>query len=223
MLLYHYSPVPRNQIMSKAASGAITSSQLAEERTRAKKRPWFSRVYSEHISFFFEPIPASLLPTLFPKDHPAWAKGTKLYEHVVDTTTLPSRFEYDVVESTKFLEAFDKFSTDNNWVDDDPQLLKEWMILEDRLLRQWGERGNTLAVLNSKILENQGLIIEKYNASSKREDFEYNRYKYAACVPHLMAYPPGGIVQPKAINLVVMGNDVRTPVKIPTGKPGWMQ
>jgi hypothetical protein len=208
--------------MSKAASGVMTPAQLADERARAKEKPWFSRVYSEHISFFFEPIPATLLPTIFPKDHPAWAKGNTLYEHIVDLSTLPVVFDYDVVESTKFLALFDRFSIENNWVDDNPDLLKKWMILEDQMLRKWGERGNQLSVLKTKVAENQGIIAAKYIALSKRDDFEYNRYKYAACVPHLMSYPPKGIVIPQAINRIIMGSDVRTPVKFPALKPVWM-
>lgn len=223
MQLYHYSNVPRQKIQSKAASGAVTAVQLADEKRRAKAKPWFSRVYSEHISFFFEPIPAALLPTLFPKDHAAWAKGKVLYEHVVDVATLPEVFDYDVVESTKFLALFDKFSADNNWVSDNPELLRKWMILEDQQLRAWGERGQSLTVLKTKIAENQGTIVEKYKAAVLRDDFEFNKYKYAACVPHLMAYPISGTVIPQAINMLKMGSDVREPVTKILVRPAWMK
>lgn len=223
MLLYHYSPSIRNPLLTKAASGVMTNEEIQKARARAKNNAWPTRPYCDHISFFFEPIPAALLPTLYPKDHASWAKGTKLYEHIVDTKTFPNIIDYDIVESTKFLQAFDEFSEVNNWVDDNPELLKKWMLLEDKLLISWGERGNSRATLDLKIKENQGIITAKYIAGSKREDFEYNKYKYAATVPHLMLWPPEGKVQVMAVNSLVMGSEKRQAEVLPNRQPAWIR
>lgn len=222
MYLYHYAPEAHNTVQSKAASGIVTPLEAAHERLKAINNKAFHKAYCDHISFFFEPIPAELLPKLFPDDHHAWHKGNVLYEHIVDVDILPLHIPYDVVESTKFLLAFDKFCIEKNWVDDNPALLREWQQLEDGMLRRWNERGSRLAFLKQKIEENQGIIAQKYVEAVERPDFVWNKYKYAACVPHLMLWPPRGEVKVQKINKVVMGSNVRTPVKDdPRTIPAW--
>lgn len=222
MYLYHYSADIRNPIMTKAMSGFITKENVLKERLKAKNSRWPARAYCDHVSFFFEPIPAALLPTLFPSDHSAWAKGKVLYEHLVKVDSLPSIIPYDVVEASSTISAYDKFSLENNWVDDNPTLLLEWMLFEDKFMRRNGDRGNSLNVLKQKIVENQNQLVEKFTEGSKREDFIYNKYKYAACVPHLMIWPPSGMFEASTVNRIVMGNDKRTPINIKK-VPNWVK
>lgn len=209
--------------MSKAAAGVLSEEIIRKERLEAKNAMWGGRPYCDHISFFFEPIPAALLPNIFPKDHHAWSKGKKLYEHIIDTRALPQKIDYDIVESTKFIAAYDDFATKNNWVDENPRLFKEWSQLEDRLMRQWGERGNDRSMLESKIQENQGIIADKYRDFAKRIDYEDNKYKYASAVPHLMLWIPGGKILVNSINYLVMGSDKRYPVRVPNIRPSWLR
>ncbi|MNM18516.1 hypothetical protein D3C81_288090 [compost metagenome] len=188
----------------------MTPIQVKLERLEARRAAFYKLPYCDHISFFFSPIPAFLLPKIFPADHPVWKKGTKLYEHVVDTATLPMTIEYMVVESVKRTALYDQFVKDHNWHQDDPKLLEEWFLWEDEHLRRWEEKGNRRNVLERKIHENMYSTSSSFLAASRREDREENEYKYASCVPHLMLYPPEGRVAPQEINSLIMGNDTRT-------------
>lgn len=212
MFLYHYSKEIRSALLTKEKSGVMTPIQIKLEKLEARRRPWNSPPYCQHISFFFEPIPAKLLPELFGVEHPVWYPGNKLYEHIVKVEDFPTTITYEVVESLKKTALYDQFSEENNWVDDDPELLEKWMILIDVKAREWGEKGNKRSVLEQKIKENTGSIAENFRNAVAREDFEWNRKKYAANVPHLMLYPPTGRVAVHQIKGVTMGSDQRRSV-----------
>ena len=104
------------------------------------------------------------------------------------------------------------FSKENDWTTDDPAILKKWLKLADMMQREWGELGNDPKILRNQIQLNSGKILEYYKAAVLDEDFEYNKMKYAANVPHLMLYPIDGEVKFDHVNSLVMGSDKRTPV-----------
>lgn len=210
MKLYHYSKDIHPVLMSKAASGAVPAAEVQASREKAKKSIVKVGAYCDHISFFFSPIPAFLLPKLFPADHAAWAKGTKLYEHVVDTKDLPYQITYEVVESAKRTALYDQFVIDHNWTEDDPNILEAWLVHEMEHLSMWDERGTSRTVLERKIHENMYSTSGAFLQAAQRADREENKYKYASCVPHVMIYPPDGKIRPSLINSLVMGNEKRT-------------
>lgn len=211
MILYHYSKELYPELLTKAESGGMTPIQIKLARQESRRKGYFDLPYCDHISFFFEPIPSKLLSELF-TGHPVWFKGNTLYEYLVDVNKLPLEIPYHVVESIKKTALYDKFSIEKNWVDDDPKLLEEWQILEDQKAREWGEKRNTRAELIKQIAANQGIIEDAYRAAVAREDFEWNKMKYAANVPHLMLYPPTGRVTPSKIRALTIGYDRRRDV-----------
>lgn len=212
MFLYHYSKEIRQTLLSKSASGVMKPIEIKLARLEARRKPYDALPYCDHISFFFEPIPASLLPKLFGKDHPVWVSGNKLYEHIVDVDDLPQVIPYHVVESKKKTALYDQFVIDNHWEEDDPDLLHQWQILEDQKTREWGEKGNRRSELIKQISAHQGTIADNFREAVTRDDFEWNRNKYAANVPHLMLYPPQGAVKVFKVKAVTLGVDTRRDV-----------
>ena len=212
MFIYHYSAKPHPTLLSKAASGVMTPAQIKLVRLEARKKPYKALPYCDHISFFFDPIPSEILPKIFGEGHPVWFKGNKLYEHVVSVSDLPSDIVYHVVESQKRTELLDKFSEENNWVDDDPDLLFKWQILISQQEALWGEQGIGRSKLEQQIKQNAGNTGNNYIKASERDDFEFGRNKYAANVPHLMLYPPEGKIKITQINSLIIGSKNRTKV-----------
>ena len=211
MYLYHYSGEFFNSLMTRRASGAASLAEIKSSERKAKELN-LEAPYVDHISFFFDPIPASYLPTVFPKNHQTWVKGKHLYEYVVNVDDIVGQPLYRVVESVRKTELLKVFSKENDWTTDDPAILKKWLKLADMMQREWGELGNDPKILRNQIQLNSGKILEYYKAAVLDEDFEYNKMKYAANVPHLMLYPIDGEVKFDHVNSLVMGNDKRTPV-----------
>lgn len=205
MFLYHYSAHMHQVLLSKAASGAMTHIQIKLARLEARRSGVEAWPYCDHISFFFDPIPASLLPALFGDHHPFWYKGHKIYEHVVDVNKLPADIMYHVVESKNKTALMDKFVAENNWVEDDPKLLEQWRELIDQKNREWRERGTRRDGLINQIRLNEHGTAEAFIQAAKREDFEDNRSKYAANVPHVMLYPAKGSIPVHKIRSLTMG------------------
>lgn len=208
MILYHYSKELYPELLTKAQSGGMTSFQIKLARMESRRKGYLDLPYCDHISFFMEPIPSQLLGELF-KGHPVWFKGNGLYEYLIDVSKLPLEIPYHVVESVKKTALYDKFCIEKNWVEDDPKLLEEWQFLEDEKAREWGEKGNRRDALIKQIDANQGIIEEAYRTAVQREDFVYNKTKYAANVPHLMLYPPTGRIVPSQIKGLAIGDNRR--------------
>ncbi len=211
MILYHYSKGLYPELLTKAESGSMTPIQIKLARQESRRKGYFDLPYCDHISFFMEPIPSQLLGELF-KDHPVWFKGNSLYEYLVDVSKLPLEIPYRVVESARKTELLDKFTLENNWVEKDPELLEKWLLLKDTKTREWGETGNRRSELVKQIVANQGIIEDAYRSSVQRYDFEDNKTKYAANVPHLMLYPPTGRITPSKIRALTIGYDRRRDV-----------
>lgn len=167
--------------------------------------------YDDNISLFLDPIPAKLLPELFQNNHPVWRKGMVMYEHIVDTRKLPEKIGFELVESVNKTKVYDEFVEKHHWYSDDPKLLKLWWKVITPLLIQWGEIGSNRTYLETAINKNRGRTTELYKKAVQRADFEENRNKYAANVPHLMMYPLSGTIEVQAINKITMGSDLRIP------------
>jgi hypothetical protein len=210
--LYHYAPdfYPNLQTRRKSGKADVAEIKRAEESAR---RLGLEGPYVDHISFFFDPIPADILPNLYGQDHAVWFKGNKLYEYIVDVDSLQRDLLYRVVESERKTAFLDKFAEEHNWVDDDPVLLMKYLKEIDTLQRKWGELGREWSEFKKQIQLNQGKTRSAYIRASQRDDFEAGRRRYASNVPHLMVYPSPGVIDYAEVNTVTLGSDRRIPYK----------
>lgn len=72
-----------------------------------------------------------------------------------------------------------------------------------------GELGRSKTKLLRQMRLNKGKISNYFEKAFRSTDFEDNREKYAANVPHLMLYPKVGMAKVSAIKKVVLGDDRR--------------
>jgi len=215
LTLYHYSKDFYPNLLTRRKSGKADAAEIKRAEESAK-RLGLEGPYVDHISFFFDPIPADILPGLYGPDHAAWFKGNKLYEYVVDVDSLQRDLLYRVVESERKTAFMDKFVKDHNWVEDDPVLLMKYLKEIDALQRKWGELGRDWPEFKKQILQNQGKTRAAFIRASQREDFQEGRQRYATNVPHLMVYPTPGVIDYAEVNTVTLGSDRRIPYKLRT-------
>lgn len=210
MLLYHYSKERFPKLKTKRNAGLLTKEEIKAIDKKDRQRLLPAHSYIDHISFFFDPVPSVILSRIFGITHPVWHTGSKLFEHIVDTALLEDDIIFEIVESDKKTKLFDDFAERTNWIDDDPALLKRWKLLELSKKMEWGEIGSTRAKLELQIVENGGHLDKAFLKAYAREDFEWNRMKYAANVPHVMLYPRSGDIEVIGVNSLTIGNNNRT-------------
>ncbi len=177
--LYHYASTPLAVIKTARQLNKYNSRQLAEFDQLAKEqlRPGS---YADHISFFFSPIPAKFLGSLFPETHSAWATGNRVIEHVVHLT--PQEFSYRIVETplatclrtSKPLDAFD---------------LNTYFKVLKEMLTRYGEEGGDFETLRKQAIRFAPCLAAAFAGAAITAPEPDNRMKYAANVPHLMLYP----------------------------------
>jgi hypothetical protein len=209
MLLYHYSKTRYPSLLTKRKVGLLSKEEIkkADSSDRLNLLPGHS--YIDHVSFFFDPVPSVMLSRIFGITHPVWHTGSKLFEHIIDTTMLDDDVIYEIVESDKKTKLFDEFVEEHNWTYDDPKLLQQWKMLELRKKMEWGEIGRSRKGLELQIVENGGHLDKAFLKAYNRADFEENRMKYAANVPHVMIYPKGGEIEVIGVNSLTIGNNTR--------------
>ena len=218
MNIYHYSKELYDILKTRAKSGAADDKEILEQIEWNKKTDT-AGLYSEHISFFFDPLPLSLLANIFGEGHHTWFKGNELYEYIINVDSLDKDIVYDIVETPLAINLLDK----TEWVNTD-EFLFEYKRNLNKLKRQSGEIGNNLSGLKSQISKYKGKTKNFYIAASERIDFKDNFNKYAANVPHVMVYPKSGTVNIELINQVIVGTDSRKHLKISQeslDKPNW--
>jgi hypothetical protein len=187
----------------------LTGSSYSESIKKAKKYHSVGS-YFDHVSFFVDPIPSGVIGKLFENHHPTWYDGNMLHEHIVETEDIPKGFLYDVVETPLALLRMDAVE---KWIDTDAFVVKYMQQLaHDKRLT--GEIGKDKQQLDNQIKLFIGGTEQAYIAAKKRPDWEENRVKYAACVPHVMVYPPGGRIPVRTVNKIVIGNDARKPFNV---------
>lgn len=209
-LIYHYSKELYRDLLTPRRAGV--SPDKIKAAVKQKKEYGLEGAYVDHISFFFDPIPSKTLASLFSPDHAVWFEGSKLIEYVVDVDQFEKDVLYRVVESKRKTAFMDKFVEENNWVEDNPKLLRKYLRELDILQREWGELASDLGLLKKQIREHSGKTEKFYKEASLRSDFEEGRKKYAANVPHLMIYPKSGRVRYLETNEVIIGSDARKPI-----------
>lgn len=208
MKIYHYAKQRFDVLKTLREQGSLTKEEIARGTKRAQE---FNSpgAYFDHISFTIDPIPSQLMGKLYGKDHGVWFPGNVLFEYVIDVPSLGDGFIYDVVESPnrdKFFEAFEK---EHNWTQDDPELLKLYLVELNKKKREWGEIGFGFKRLEKQLKLYQGKIESFILAAAKHPDFDSFKMKYAANVPHLMIYPEGGVVSFESVNQLTIGQPGR--------------
>lgn len=205
--LYHYSSLPLDVLKTKRLSG-LSKEEIISAENKSKSLG-LEAPYIDHISFFFDPIPSKLLPTIFNQGHGFWFKGNKIYEHVIDPNQFEDDVLYRVVESRRKTEFMDNFVLEHNWITDDPVLLKKYLKELTLLQTRWKELGRSKRDLINQIRLNKGGLDAAFRSARLREDFSENSAKYAANVPHLMLYPKAGTAVVSEINSLTIGDDAR--------------
>lgn len=180
MFLYHYS---------KDEYPKLKSLNLRKVEDGDKDFPADPMHYGNHISFLFEKIPLNL-PSKTNNMFSQWQKGSKLFEHVIDTKDLPVDLIYLITETpekTKLLYE----TQDWDKTKDNPALIakykEEIAVMEKKL--NYSGTGRVDFVLNAKKF-NSGILkhyVETMNLAKKYPD-DGLLDKYAACVPHAMLY-----------------------------------
>lgn len=201
MQLFHYSVERYGTLKTKEKQGTVTE----EDRQKAiqEHRDYYNKMgidrpgfYFEHISFFFERPPLERMSKVFPSGHDFWFKGNRVFEHIVDSSSIGS-FAFEIVE---FPEKYDLYYNDN--IDTATYIVKLKEATESLGYIGKGNKALELAVENNKLLNKTGYY---YDLLKSRPNFDKIKNKYAATVPHVMLYPSTGIVRPFKIQQVVIG------------------
>lgn len=201
MQLFHYSVERYGTLKTREKQGTVTEEDrqkdIQEHQDYYNKmgidRPGF---YFEHISFFFERPPLERMSKVFPSGHDFWFKGNRVFEHIVDSSSIGS-FDFEIVE---FPEKYDLYYNDN--IDTATYVVKLKEATESLGYIGKGNKALELAVVNNKLLNKTG---HYYDLLKSRPNFDKIKNKYAATVPHVMLYPSTGIVRPFKIQQVVIG------------------
>lgn len=179
--LYHYALEKHSNLLSLQA--------------RKKEKEGFKSLlddpyaYNKHISFFFEPIPDNLA-SILNNEHGFWTKGRVVYEYRVAIDSLPEDVYYRIVETHA---KTDLIFNHQDWekVEGNPKLKDKYLRQINDLEELNGYTGQGLDKLKKVIKTLPYDIAEDY-ANMYKLSLKYPEdnflAKYAANVPHLMAY-----------------------------------
>lgn len=185
MYIYHYSREFFKDLRTLKAQG--------KDPVNAHRKD-----YGTHISFFFDPLPLKKIAGLFKNEHPFYQMGEGIYEYVVNVNILGD-IKYDVVESPGVVKIRDDFPWRSNTQESDQEII-EFRKLKDAYKEKEGETGVTLSGLKKQIALYRGKSFDYFRESVKRSDFDDNRTKYAANVPHVMLFPKNGVIKYDHVN-----------------------
>jgi len=196
MKLYHYSAHHYDVLKTLEKQRPLSKEEI-EEGARSVK--WGAPLpYYAHISFFFEPVPLDILSSIFPKDHHTWFKGSRLYEYIVDPSTI-DHFQYAVVETPEKTELFY----------DESIGVAEYYRRLNELNKKFGYTGHSLAGLKQAVQRLEGttrssFLLLQTRPNWDKEEKDSIQYKYASTVPHVMLYPASGFVEYESVKKVVV-------------------
>lgn len=193
--LYHYSKELYKDLRTLDAQNA------PQIPTRIPvNKPHDLGSYREHISFFFDPIPADIMGSIFKKDdNDIWKTGNKLYEYTIDVNSLPE-FKYNIVESPLKIRLFYSPELDHlsgeDWLD--------YLYKEKLKINEVGyHKGEFLRVLPRY----QNVTRKHYLKVMNYPNWDRVKDKYAANVPHVKLYPKGGIIKYESHRKITIGNN----------------
>lgn len=192
-LLYHYSTQLYSVLKTLRKQGRKGENDNQKEH---------GHQYIDHISFFIEPIPLDILPSIHRQKHPFYKEGKKLYEYVVPTDKLGMLF-YELVESPeKTSLLYDKTISDD---------IYHIRLSEAMLLNHY--EGHSISDINKLIDRFKGTTREAFKKIPTRPNYKEIMTKYAPTVPHFMIYPDSGEIAFSEVNIVTLGKKhITTPV-----------
>lgn len=189
MKLYHYSSERYTVLKTKRKQLKVTEKDRIEA---AKNKDLAIGPYYDHISFFFDPIPAKHMGYFFKGvPHEVWRKGAMLYEYAVETDNF--NFGYEIVETeADYRQLITEWPTT-------PSITKEQIrqFKVNRFQRKLKTdetaktKENFLKMANPYV----GKLLENYKKAQRRYELDSERMKYAALVPHVMLYPDNGYIE----------------------------
>lgn len=185
MYLYHYSDKLFDRLLTKRKQG------IKDDANKLEKY-----AYLDHISFFLEPIPLDILPSIHKNKHPFYVEGKELNEYKILTTSLGKMF-YRLVESPENIKLLYDTTID------DETYYKE----RDKVDKKNKYEGTSLKDLESLVHRFQGTTREYFKKIPSYPNYEEIKTKYAPCVPHFMIYPETGIVNYSECNKVTLGKN----------------
>lgn len=176
--VYHYASQQYDVLKTKKAQGVPTDTSSVGIVLNGKRFD-----YTDHISFFVEPIPLEIMGRVYGKDHSVWHPGSELYEHKVDMGKVKS-FMYHFVETPeKIAMLFD------DGIDD-----QEYYKRLEKVNAEKGYVGSGLSEFSHPYKQFQGQTKRHILRADSFPRWQESRLKYAACVPHVMVYPKGGLI-----------------------------
>lgn len=188
MLLYHYATQPFAILKTRKARGEASLPEVVEEDEASAFRHEIG-LYSEHISFLFDPAPLDIIGELFKwVDHGIWVSGATIFEHVVDTNHLP-KFKYSIVETPANSQFMNKNWPEGTALDDAAK--KRYFVARAALMAKLGETGEGFAAFKKAAAKYVGGTREAYIKATKNAS-EEAMMRYATNVPHAMIYPENG-------------------------------
>lgn len=199
MKLYHYSV----EEFDKLKSLNLRRHEDKSEIHHSDHKKVYS--YGNHISFLFEPIPNDIALVTH-NEYSFWKSGKKLYEHVVDASSLPLDIPYYITETPEKIKLL---YVEQDWskVKGNPQLIDEFKRQIEEMEARLGYKGKGRAAF---IKAAQGLSkdIKKYFQAAYKLALKHPSDdifdKYAACVPHAMLYPALDPVKVKSVKLITL-------------------
>lgn len=195
MLLYHYSNEEYKELGS------------LNYQKKAKKENGVDKIenYSDHISFFLEPIPIDL-PDILEGKHNFWKSGQTLYEHIVDTNVFHPDIKYVIVETpekTHLLYSIQDWSK----CEGNPELIKKYksQIRKMEIRKGYSGEGITSFVKAAKPLSHGIKGYYRNMVKLDKENPEDNLMdKYASCVPHVMMYTGMDPIKVKRVKQITL-------------------
>lgn len=196
MLLYHYSENEYNALKSMN----LRALEAKDDEVIDDPNP---RAYANHISFLFEKIPLDLAKVT-DNAFSFWKSGKQLYEHVVDTSSLPLKLPYYITETpekTRLLYVTQNWSQAKG----NPELVKKFKQQIADMEKKNGYIGESRMDFVSKARKfNHG--IKKYYQEAFELALAYPEDdildKYAACVPHAMLYVANTPIQVRSVKKI---------------------
>lgn len=189
MKLYHYSSERYTVLKTKRKQLKVTEKDRIEA---AKNKDLAIGPYYDHISFFFDPIPAKHMGYFFKGvPHEVWRKGAMLYEYVVESDNF--NFGYEIVETeADYKQLITEWPTTPNITKEQIHQFKVNRFQRKLKTNETAKtKENFLKMANPYV----GKLLENYKKAQRRYELDAERMKYAALVPHVMLYPDNGYIE----------------------------
>lgn len=199
MKLYHYSTEPLELLLTRREQG-VSAEQITEAEIKAKKLG-LPLPYIDHISFFLEPIPKETIASIFKNQHPFWKAGAEIYEHVIDSSSIPAQSQYMIVETP----VIDQYTDQFDWSVTDLKVRSSYFIAMHKEMKRLGLLGVGIPKMVKLLTPFLGKTEGYYIKSRMAKDADVTKTQYAAGVPHLMVYPIGGRVKVEKVYKIKLG------------------